>query len=208
MSYFNTNSAAFNFLAQHNPHASPNRTYNLLPENLFVDALGEDNIQDIARLLHYHNLPWQEKLVMDTIDDDIQHHHDMVDINQKINHVMQYYLTADQELLPLSYPGYVANGYEVAYINSDGIHTIDDDIIPTFVSQIKAAQDSFYSKPRPQPSRNYDRFAQDMDAEQAACQYDPMSPVPLQQRPGAFACWLEQTLKKPFSFSLRFPDYQ
>jgi hypothetical protein len=42
--------------------------------------------------------------------------------------------------------------------------------------------------------------------EKSECGYDPASPVPLQKRPSAVACWLKLTLKKPFSLSLEFPS--
>lgn len=86
--YYNTNPGAFNLLAQHNQYATPNRTYNLIPNTIFIDALGDNTIQEIANILYYHNLPWQEKRVEPTIDGDMQQHYDNIDINQKIAHVM------------------------------------------------------------------------------------------------------------------------
>jgi hypothetical protein len=39
MAYYNTNPAAFNLLAQHNQRATPNRSYSLIDEDIFINAL-------------------------------------------------------------------------------------------------------------------------------------------------------------------------
>lgn len=93
--YYGTNPGAFDLLAQHNAYATPNRTYNLIPNTIFIDALGEDTIQELANILYYHNLPRQEKRAEPTVDGDMQQHYDNIDINQKISHVMQEYLVVD-----------------------------------------------------------------------------------------------------------------
>jgi hypothetical protein len=41
--------------------ATPNRTYNLLPENYFVGILGEQNIKRLASLLYYMNVGREQK---------------------------------------------------------------------------------------------------------------------------------------------------
>jgi len=207
MNYYNTNPVIFNFLSQHNTAATPNRTYALIDEDIFVNALGENTIQEIARLLHYQNIPRQEKLVQDNINDTMQHHYDTIDINQKISHVMDNYLVSDNEQSPLFNPWYVANGYEVAFINSDGIHTIDNGSVPSFIRDIQASQNDFSQQRKPRASSSYDQRRADEDREQQECGYDPLSPVPLVQRPGAVACWAKQLAQKPFWLTMTIPSY-
>ncbi|MDP2669701.1 MAG: hypothetical protein Q8O99_01475 [bacterium] len=45
--------AAFDFLATVDITATPNRTYDFIPEDYFIDTLGEINIKRLAELLHY-----------------------------------------------------------------------------------------------------------------------------------------------------------
>ena len=206
--YYNTNPDAFDFLAQHNITATPNRSYTLIDENIFIDALGENTIDEIARLLHYQNLPWQEKLAQDTVEDTMQQHYDTIDINQKITHVMDAYLVADNEQSPLFNPWYVANGYEVAFINSDGVHTIDNSTVPWFVRDIQESQNNFSQQEKPNASSSYDQMRADEDEEQQECGYDPLSPVPLVKWPGAVACWAKQLAQKPFWLTITIPDYR
>jgi hypothetical protein len=206
--YYNTNPGAFNLLAQHNTYATPNRTYNLIPNTIFIDALWENTIQEIANILYYHNLPRQEKRSESTISNDIQQHYDTIDINQKVAHVMQEYLVADNNKGALSNPWYVSNGYEVAYINSDSIHTIDNGVVPTFIKTIQSSQNNLGSKKKPTASQAYDQERIDQDKERRECNYDPLSPVPLVKRPAAVACWAQQLAKKPFGLTIKIPDYQ
>lgn len=206
--YYNTNPGAFNLLAQHNQYATPNRTYNLIPNTIFIDALGDNTIQEIANILYYHNLPWQEKRVEPTIDGDMQQHYDNIDINQKIAHVMWEYLVVDNDKWALYNPGYVPNGYEVAYINSDSVHTIDNGTIPSFIQSIQSSQNNFASKKKPIPSQVYGQERIDQEKERRECNYDPLSPVPLVKRPAAVACWAAQLAKKPFGLSITIPDYK
>lgn len=206
--YYNTNPGAFNLLAQHNQYATPNRTYNLISTTIFIDALWENTIQEIANVLYYHNLPRQEKRVEPTIDGDMQQHYDNIDINQKISHVMAEYLVVDNNKWPLYNPWYVPNGYEVAYINSDGIHTVDNGSVPSFIQSIQSSQNDFGSMKKPTPSQTYDQERIDQEKERKECNYDPLSPVPLVKRPAAVACWAAQLAKKPFWLSITIPDYK
>ena len=55
--YYQNSQAAFDFLATQNSLATPNRTYNLLPRDLFIIRLGEQRIKELAEALYYQNLP-------------------------------------------------------------------------------------------------------------------------------------------------------
>lgn len=51
--HYATHPAAFDFLASVDIAATPNRTYDLIPEDYFIETLGETNIKRLAQLLHY-----------------------------------------------------------------------------------------------------------------------------------------------------------
>jgi len=58
---------AYDFLQTVHPAATPNRSYNLFPENFFVDLLGEENLDRVAEGLYYMNSPWDKKPPTETI---------------------------------------------------------------------------------------------------------------------------------------------
>lgn len=51
----------YDFLAQADPLATPNRTYILLDTGLFVDFLGEDQLSIIAHQLYQQNIGWKQR---------------------------------------------------------------------------------------------------------------------------------------------------
>lgn len=165
MNYYNTNPGAFNLLAQQNSLATPNRTYNPIPETLFVDTLGADTIKQIAEILYYQNMPWQAKKSETFISDEITNLQENVDINQKISYVMDQYLREDNQQWALQTPWYVEKWYEVAYINDDSIHTIANETVPLFVKNIQTAQTNFYANKKPNASKEYDSNDPFLDAE-------------------------------------------
>lgn len=48
--------AAFDFLATVDIGATPNRSYDLIPENYFIDILGDKQIKRLSELLYYLSL--------------------------------------------------------------------------------------------------------------------------------------------------------
>lgn len=106
--FYQTFSAQFNFLQTLDPLATPNRSYTLLPQNLFINKLIEtldsmtvkygksyiygtqanatvdDKLLLIAKLLHYQNSPRAEKGIKTSVQADIQENKDMFNVNQKI----------------------------------------------------------------------------------------------------------------------------
>lgn len=55
--YYTPKSAAFDKLATIDPYATPKgRSYELLSEDFFIAALGEDTIKAIAEILYWQNL--------------------------------------------------------------------------------------------------------------------------------------------------------
>jgi hypothetical protein len=52
-SHYSTHSAAFDFLETVDPTATPNREYDLIDEDFFVDLMGEENIRRLSYHLHY-----------------------------------------------------------------------------------------------------------------------------------------------------------
>lgn len=95
--FYSANSEAFNFLGAADTLGSPNRSYALINENYFVNLLGNDKIELIAELLHYHNLPWQERLHDNNVTDDIEQIRASFDINHKISEVVSEYLKVDND---------------------------------------------------------------------------------------------------------------
>lgn len=55
--YYISKSAAFDKLATVDTLATPkNRTYNLLTDDFFINALGEETIKEVANILYWQNL--------------------------------------------------------------------------------------------------------------------------------------------------------
>jgi len=206
-SYYNSNSWAFLLLSWHNNLASPNRNYNIIDEDFFVDSLWEENIEIIATLLYKQNMMRPSRNIHPHIQEEIESLSDLIDINQKISHTMQNYLTQNNNLWPLLSPGYSDNGYEIAYINTDWIHTIDSSSTPSFIQTLHRHiqdQENSNRRSREQAQQYNDPLTELNRKEQEACGYDPSSPVPLIQRPSAFSCRLKETMKKPFELSFKF----
>lgn len=205
LNYYNTNPAAFNLLAQHNSLATPNRTYNLLDTNLFVDALWEDNIALISELMYYQNIARREKQIESNVSDSILLHQDTIDINAKIVNTLDTYLRKDNDQWPFITPDYKSDWYEAAYINTNGNNYIANTQTPNFITALDNSKDSFTIANSISFMQTDDLNWGAANQEKSECGYDPASPVPLQKRPSAVACWLKLTLKKPFSFSIEFP---
>jgi hypothetical protein len=90
--YYQTSQAAFDFLATQNSLATPNRTYNLLPRDLFITRLGDTRIKELAEALYYQNLPVYQRRVSESVKDDMASLRSSFDPNQKVAYVVDTYL--------------------------------------------------------------------------------------------------------------------
>lgn len=160
--FYQTHTAAFNFLAQADPAATPNRSYTLLPQDFLIqqmvnnlDSLAatywttyiygdkipttiDEKLLLIAKLLYYQNSSRSERKLTSTIGDDIQDIQDKTNINKKISDTTNIYLQSKHDEGAFVSPTYNKTGYEVAYINSDGFDLIDNNETPAFVKQLQA----------------------------------------------------------------------
>lgn len=140
-SYYNSHKDAFDFLSGVTAHASPNRDYNLLPQDFFVDYLGDQAINSIAALLYRHNLPWSEKVSKTDVLDDIRTTLLHTDLNAKVSKSFTDYLTKQTGYNAITLPAYEADGYEVSYLNSDRQdYLFDDSAVPAVVNDIQTQQ--------------------------------------------------------------------
>jgi hypothetical protein len=148
------------------------RTYELFTYEDFIKALGEldppnpnsirrmgkpadkseprDVLEVIAELLYYQSITNPVYACKDTMLADIQAIQETFDINNKTEYVLQAYLTEKNEYLknPLVIPSYKKEGYEVAYINSDGDDYIKLDQVPIAVTMNQAVIDNRQSDMR------------------------------------------------------------
>jgi hypothetical protein len=111
------------------------RSYQPFTYEEMLDAIGgEKMLNSLAELLYYQNISNQIKTYNDNIQEDIQNTKKNFDINEKIDYILQNYLTQEKDSYyqrknthsKLIIPSYTTKGYEVGYINSDS----DDTIIP------------------------------------------------------------------------------
>lgn len=163
--YYMSLSAQFNLLGQIDPLANPNtHTYNLIPTDYFISQLVafldgletgyggkyvygslahgtiDQKLDMLAKLLYYQNITWPERLQKSTVVDDMNEIKNSFDVNTKISHVMQTYLTENNDQGKFLTPVYNKTGYEVGYINSDGQDYVSAKTVPSFIQQIQTVQ--------------------------------------------------------------------
>lgn len=117
--------AAFDFLATVDIAATPNRSYDLIPENYFIDTLGEKNIKRLSEFLYFLSLGRETRPQAGTIGEFIEKARERFDRNSKQAYVIEEFLKYDKdddwEFDPIAYPTHIPKkyAYEVGYINSD-----------------------------------------------------------------------------------------
>ena len=159
--FYQAFSAQFNLLQQLDPLASPNRTYDLLPQDFFINSLiktldnmtlkygknyiygnlpntsTDEKLLLIAKMVWYQNSPRTEKGVKTNVQDDIQENKDMFNVNQKIWDTIHQYLQKGNNQGAFLSPNYDETGYEVAFINSDGNDLIQRQDTPAFITNLQ-----------------------------------------------------------------------
>lgn len=117
--FYQTHPLAFNFLSQSDPAATPNRTYNLLPQDYLIqqlvnnlDTLAHDygsvyvygdqpantidqKLMIIAKLLSYQNSSRPERKLETEVTKDIANIQDNFNINKKISDTTNIYLQSN-----------------------------------------------------------------------------------------------------------------
>lgn len=209
---------AYDFLSGADMTATPNRTYELFPDNMFVEILWDENIERLASFLYYLNVWWPERPTGDTFGDFVDHARSSFDINRKIGYVSAQYLLKndwqrkqDPFIVPNYLTGVGANGehfaYEMWFINSDGFDdlvVVDLDLDPPpppVFPEIsnEASFDQWDDLWQAEADKVVDRAEED----DRVCGIAGHKTVPLFQRPQALVCWYENLLEKPFDFRLR-----
>lgn len=156
--FYSQNSSAYDLLAQNDELATPNRNYNLMDDDFLIDELESrlknsvffsgqmgwyEPIEFISHILYYQNIARDQKEIWETILDDIDNARNNFNINKKITHIVDNYLIKDNNKWNFITPGYRDNGYEVAFINSDGADYITYKDNPAFIQRVKSAVDNF-----------------------------------------------------------------
>ena len=160
--YYQTHPLAFTFLSQSDPAATPNRTYNLLPQDYLIQQLvhnlddlahdygntyvygdqtpttTDEKLAVIAKLLYYQNSSWPERKLTTTISGDIANIQESFNINKKISDTANIYLQSKHNEGAFISPTYNQTGYEVAFINSDGFDLIDNEKPSGFITQLQS----------------------------------------------------------------------
>lgn len=160
--FYQTHQAAFDFLGLNDPVATPNRTYNLLPQDYLIqqlvnnlDTLAHDywsvyvygdqpantidqKLMVIAKLLSYQNSSWPERKIETSVTKEISSLQDNFNINKKISDTANIYLQSKHNEWAFVSPTYNKTWYEVAFINSDGFDLIDNEKPSWFITQLQS----------------------------------------------------------------------
>ena len=191
------------------------RSYQPFTYEEMLDAIGgEKMLNSLAELLYYQNISNQIKTYNDNIQEDIQNTKKNFDINEKIDYILQNYLTQEKDNYyqrknthsKFIIPTYTTKGYEVGYINSDSDDTIIPDQDEQFNEWVKKIQ--IPQEPKREESPSDAKEAHDIEKE---CWFNINEGLLLYNfkswkfdwREG-LKCRLKTIKKKPFEISLSF----
>ncbi|MCK9466717.1 MAG: FG-GAP-like repeat-containing protein [Candidatus Absconditabacterales bacterium] len=162
-SFYQQNAGAYDKLKDGDKLASPlsysnSRPYSLMPNDYLINELekkikdnvffkdkmgGYEPMEFIAHLIYYQNIGRQQRKVGSTIGDDINNIIEDFDVNEKIKYSLENYLVKDNNKGPYITPAYRDNGYEVAFINSNGEDIITEKALPPFAYNISNSSNNF-----------------------------------------------------------------
>ena len=201
--YYSQHKKAFDFLAEVDIRATPNRWYNLIPEDYFIKVLGEDNIKVLARILYYQNLGWSKRPLFSNYLEQIKYLRKSFDINERIRYLEDNYLKDDLKENKVNkslFPKREWKGYEAGLIVSKWWDDIDSSNIPQLISKIeKYKNDNLYNL-----DFNIKNSLSNQQVEsESKCWIPPSWAVPLFSWPSAFMCWLRSL---PGSFKVSITD--
>jgi hypothetical protein len=205
--------AAFDFLETVDIAWTPNRSYELLPENYFIDLLGEKEIKRLAYLLYVMSVGREQRPQAATIGEFIQKARERFDWNKKQQYVIEEFLKYDDpkddwKFDKIAYPTHIEKkfAYEVWFINSDWydkIHRetdpLDKDLPPPSLPQFRSSQ----SESGDQSQNWFTDQTNTSQSNDTICGVPSEKAVPVPRWPRAFSCWLEKTLEKPFDFDIK-----
>ena len=170
-SYYTSFSSQFNLLAQLDPLATPNRTYNLIPTNYFINKTiefldkleatytktylygknnpntDEEKLNFLGKFFYQQNIARPEKIKTNTVEESIKETKSSFDINKKVSNIVQNYLQTDNDQGKFLMPTYNTTWYEVGFINSDGNDYISAKADPTLIQVIKWYQEKNETTP-------------------------------------------------------------
>jgi hypothetical protein len=61
LQYYNEHQEEYDALVTVDEYASPNRDYELIPQDYLVNVMGDRNIRRMAEALYHLNVPWKEQ---------------------------------------------------------------------------------------------------------------------------------------------------
>lgn len=198
---------AYDLLGDADPLATPNRGYQLLDPDFFVDLMPQDLKKQFADILRLQSSPWKSRLANTDALADIKEIKNTADINVKIKSVIWTYIQQNDAPDAISMRWYNTWGYEVAYINSDWNDYLTYDTVPVILDRIVGQQNSMSLLAD-------DATEQDIGDDQLECGIDADWTVPLFWRSDEYnwfqslECWLQRTIASPLKLEVTFKDAQ
>jgi len=226
--FFTQHTQAFTELGKIDPLAKPSldgRPYQLFPETYLIDQLtrivwswdtaNSDPIKTLAAILYHHNALRPTKMETATIEQELDALWSQNFLPHKIKTNLEYYLTenmtnpSNPDHIPARWlPWYRPDGYEAAFLVSDGLLRFPQVKEPPLVTRITRQ----LRLPRPDvPTMT----AADREDEQPSCgsldeAYDLF--ILRRRKPGemdrfqAFRCWLEEIRTNPLKLEFSYQD--
>lgn len=193
------------------------RPYGYFTYEDFLNAIGWTWMLDtIADILYYQNLTNVHKRATtdvyggpNTIEEELGFIKESFDLNQKRSYVLNDYLMSWNEINKnsLLIPNYKVDGYEVAYINSDGL-----DYVAQGDKRDEIKENYIQLHTNKQNEMN-DWIPDDVREFEDECNIPQSWVLPLfdmrdMSSPWLswFICWLKQTRNKPFNLELSFDN--
>ena len=196
------------------------RRYELFTYDEVLKSIGgEKMLNTLAELLYYQNIAIKSRAISDDITKDINFSDLSFDINNKVEYVVDNYLSqhkdqilSSQWIYPqLALPTYASKGYEVWFINSNDSDTID------YEGSVKESDEEPILDEIATASNKLsevDSKQWNLDDEQKECWFDYNDTLLLYDIKEAnspwirgLGCWFKEVKKKPWKISLTLPHW-
>ena len=196
------------------------RRYELFTYDEVLKSIGgEKMLNTLAELLYYQNIAIKSRAISDDITKDINFSDLSFDINNKVEYVVDNYLSQHKDHIlssqwiysQLALPTYASKGYEVWFINSN-----DNDIID-YNENIKNSDEEPILDEIATASNmlsEVDSKQWNLNDEQKECWFDYNDTLLLYDIKEAnspwirgLGCWFEEVKKKPWKLSLTLPHW-
>ena len=196
------------------------RRYELFTYDEVLKSIGgEKMLNTLAELLYYQNVAIKSRAISDDITKDINFSDLSFDINNKVEYVVDNYLSqhkdqilSSQWIYPqLALPTYASKGYEVWFINSNDSDTID------YEGSVKESDEEPILDEIATASNKLsevDSKQWNLDDEQKECWFDYNDTLLLYDIKEAnspwirgLGCWFKEVKKKPWKISLTLPHW-